>query len=159
MKNERGLSPVIATVLLIAMVVVIGLVIFLWFRSFQQEAVTKFEGTNIELVCKDVEFEANYAGGTLTLSNLGNVPVYQILAKISSDNGRTQESVDVHDISGANWPSTGLAQGRVLSINVGGSDGFTSGDSAKLIPILRGKTSKGEKTYVCDDQYGVPIEL
>jgi len=47
MTHKKGLSPVIATMLLIAIVVVIGLIIFLWFRGMTEEAITKFDGTNI----------------------------------------------------------------------------------------------------------------
>ncbi len=158
-KNERGLSPVIATVLLVAMVVVIGLIIFLWFRGFQGEAVTKFGGTNIELVCEDVSFDASYSSGTLTMSNLGNVPVYQIKAKLLSDGGRSQTSVDLEDIFGVDWPASGLNQGNVLSYSVGDSAEFSGKSSALLIPVLRGKSESGEKTYVCDDQYGVEVTL
>ena len=38
--NKKGVSPVIATVLLIAIVIVIGLIIFLWFRSLTKDALT-----------------------------------------------------------------------------------------------------------------------
>ena len=83
-KMKRGLSPVIATTLLIAMVVVLGLIIFLWFRGFTEESVTKFGGTNIKLVCGDLAFESSYSSdsGNLFLSNIGNVPIYSFKLKI-----------------------------------------------------------------------------
>ena len=48
--DKSGLSPVIATVLLVGLVVVSGLIIFMWFRGLTQEAVVKFD-QNIQLVC------------------------------------------------------------------------------------------------------------
>jgi flagellin-like protein len=45
-KNKMGVSPVIATVLLVAMTVVIALIVFLWFRQIGKEVVTKF-GENV----------------------------------------------------------------------------------------------------------------
>jgi len=78
-KNNNGLSPVIATVLLIAMVVVIALLVFLWMRSLAQESITKFEGENINLVCQNVKFEADYSGGVLTIRNTGTVPIFEML--------------------------------------------------------------------------------
>ena len=59
--NKKGVSPVIATVLLIGIVIALGLVVFFWFRSFTQEAVTKFGGENIQLVCNNVQFEGSYS--------------------------------------------------------------------------------------------------
>ncbi len=153
---KRGLSPVIATVLLVALVVVIGLIIFLWFRGFQGEAVTKFGGTNIQLVCEDVNFDASYSGGSLTLSNLGNVPIYQIQAKIYSDSGRTQENVDLNNVA-SNWPSNGLTQGTVVTLNVGSE--FSGNDEALLVPVLRGNSDSGEKIYVCDDRHGFSVDI
>jgi len=47
MEKKKGVSPVIATVLLIAMVVVIALIIFLWFRGLTKEAITKFDVRNL----------------------------------------------------------------------------------------------------------------
>ena len=50
--KKRGVSPVIAVILLIALVVVIGVIIFFWFKSMTQEAVVKFENENIKVVCE-----------------------------------------------------------------------------------------------------------
>ena len=96
-KRKKAISPVIATVLLVAMVIVIGLIIFSWAKGFQEEAVTKFGGENIELTCEKVTFEADYSGGTLFLSNLGNVPIFQIKAKIYKDG--SHETKDLGGIS------------------------------------------------------------
>ncbi|MAG78897.1 hypothetical protein CMI40_00795, partial [Candidatus Pacearchaeota archaeon] len=41
--NKKGVSPVIATVLLVAIVVIIGLIIFQWFRGMTQESIIKFD--------------------------------------------------------------------------------------------------------------------
>ncbi len=79
--KKRGISPVIATVLLIAMVVVIGLIVFLWFRGMIEEEGTKF-GKNVKLVCDDVNFEASYSGGVLSILNIGNTPIYKMKIKI-----------------------------------------------------------------------------
>ena len=60
-KNNKGVSPVVASVLLIAIVVVIAVIIFFWIRGVTEEAITKFDGTNVKLVCEDVSFEASYS--------------------------------------------------------------------------------------------------
>ena len=149
-RRKKGVSPVIATVLLIAMVVVIALIVFLWFRGLTEEAITKFGGTNVKLVCSDVSFDASYLAGTLSLLNTGNVPIFGIKAKISSQG--SYETKDLRDF--VDWPKVGLPQGGVFS----GETGVEFSDAeVVLIPVLRGKSDKGEKIYVCEEQYGKEI--
>ncbi len=155
-KGKRGISPVIATTLLIAMVVVIGLIIFLWFRGFTEEAVTKFGGTNIKLVCKDVLFESSYSSssGEIFLRNDGNVPIYSFELKIQKPG--SHDTSDIKDLS-ADWPAEGLNQGGVFS---GDIDSITSGaQEITVIPVLRGMSKKGARTHTCDEQYGEEITL
>ena len=152
--KKKGISPVIATVLLIAMVVVIALIVFLWFRGLTEEAITKFGGKNVKLICSDVSFDASYLTGILSLSNTGNVPIFGIKVKISSRG--SFETMDLRDFEGVDWPKVGLPQGGVLSGDIS-SIGVSAGDEITLIPVLRGKAKKGEKTYVCGEQYGKEI--
>lgn len=153
-KVKKGVSPVIATTLLIAMVVVIGLIIFLWFRGFTQEAITKFGGTNIELVCKDVIFDSSYSAGDLFLSNIGNVPIYSFELKVETPG--SHETLYIEDVTGS-WPITGLNQGGTFSGSIGSS--ASGAEKITLIPILRGTSDEGIKTYACDEQYGEEIIL
>ena len=149
--KRRGISPVIATVLLIAMVVVIALIIFLWFRQMTQEAVTKFDGENVELVCGKVEFDASYSGGTLYITNNANVPIYRMKIKTG---GATRKTTTIGTDEG--WPGNGLNQGGTFSgnIDVGGATEIT------LIPVLLGESESGRKTYTCkENQYGYEISV
>ena len=152
-KDSKGISPVIATVLLIAMVVVIAVIVFLWFRGLTGEAITKFGGKNVKLVCRDVSFDASYLDtGVLSLSNTGNVPIYGIKAKISE--AGSYQLKDLRDVDGLSWPKIGLPQGGVFSGDISSIGPL---DNLVLIPVLRGKAEKGEKIYVCDEQYGKDI--
>lgn len=155
MFNKNGVSPVIATVLLIAMVIAIGLIIFLWFRSLTKDAVTKFGGKNIELVCEEIDFTPGYSAetGILTIQNFGNVPVYGMNIKISGDGSHTTEDINVLS---DNWPTMGLKQGDVFSsINL--SSNFTDANSVLLIPVLLGSSKKGQQTHVCDERFGKEV--
>ena len=84
---KRSLSPVIATVLLVAMVIVIGAIVFLWMRGSVKEVIYKFGEENIELACGDVSFDVEYytniSGDTLYVVNNGNVPIYAVDVKMS----------------------------------------------------------------------------
>src|SRR3989304_6163373 len=156
MKKEmkKAVTPVIATTLLVAMVVVIGLIIFLWFRGFTQEAISKFGGTNVELVCKDVIFDSSYSSGELFLSNIGNVPIYSFKLKVEKPG--SHETLDIEDVTGS-WPEAGLNQGGVFSGDI--SSSVSDAEKITVIPVLRGTTDKGVRTHVCDEQYGEEIIL
>jgi len=157
--KKSGLSPVVATVLLIAMVVVIGLIIFLWFRGMTQETITKFGGTNVQLVCDDVSFEASYLNGALSISNLGNVPIFSMKVKIYEERGyETKDIRDILTVESENWPEVGLNQGQVFLGDT--SDEITGASKIILIPVLLGNSESGQKTFVCDEsQYGYEIEI
>ncbi len=157
--GKKGLSPVVATVLLIAMVVVIGIIIFLWLKGLTKEVITKNIGgadKNVQVVCDEVYFEADYtASGRLTILNSGNVPIYKFKVKLSSDGSYSTENLE--DLSSL-WESdfeTGLNPGRVFSDIVS-----LSGSEATIIPVLIGESEKGRKTYTCnEDLHGYVITL
>ncbi len=151
MKNKRkvrGISPVIATVLLISMVIVLGLIIFLWFKTFTKEAIIKFDGQNVELVCDDVAFSASYSGGTLYVSNDGSVPIYNLKAK--GYEGGSSDPISLSGVEGKLNPGKAFSK----SISVGASDKIV------LTPVLLGSTEKGQKTFVCSEKkYGEEVTI
>lgn len=145
--KKKGVSPVVATVLLIAMVVVIGLIIFLWFRGMTQEVITKFGDENIRLACDKVQFEADYDSNFLDISNTGNVPIYDMKIKIEESGSQSKKYI--RGESPGVWDEKGLSPGDVFSDTI-----LLSGDEITLIPILMGTSKKGFETYVCDEKHG-----
>ena len=153
--SKRGVSPVVATVLLIVMVIILALIIFLWFRSLNRESITKFGGKNIELVCDDVSFSADYSFGILTISNIGNVPIFGMNVKIVGQG--SHETKEIKDLS-TSWPATGLKQGGIF-VSEDLSSQFSGANNLVLIPILAGSSDKGEKTHVCEERQGQELVL
>ena len=153
-KSDKAVSPVIATVLLIAMVVVLGLIIFLWFSGLTEETITKFGGRNIKLVCDEVIFDASYSSGELTISNTGNVPIHSIELKLSATGGYSTKNIK--EIFGANWPVNGVNQRGVYSgsINSEMDDDVTD---ILVIPVLKGTSENGQRAYTCDERNGVEV--
>ncbi len=150
--SKGGVSPMVATVLLIAMVVVIALIVFLWFRGLTQEAVTKFD-KNAELVCGEVYFQASYKNGVLGISNTGNVPIYDMKVKMANDgNSQTQTMSGLS----TSWPQFGLAQGKAFSETLS-----TIATKLTVTPVLLGNLeSGGERTYDCNEgKYGYEISV
>ncbi|MFH0808595.1 MAG: archaellin/type IV pilin N-terminal domain-containing protein [archaeon] len=75
--NRRGLSPVIASVLMILMVIVLASIVFLWARGFIGEQVEKF-GTPIEDSCGAVNLEIARYGSELEVVNRGNIDIHSL---------------------------------------------------------------------------------
>ncbi|MFQ5531209.1 MAG: archaellin/type IV pilin N-terminal domain-containing protein [Candidatus Nanoarchaeia archaeon] len=151
--KNKGISPVVATVLLIGMVVVIGLIIFLWFRGFVGSACEKFD-RNCELTCENVQFDTNYdtSSSNLFVSNIGDVPIYGFKVEMSRDGSFTTE--DIRDFS-SGWPTYGLGPGKTFStpLDIGSSDTIT------IIPVILGSSNSGEESFVCEDRFGFEIPI
>lgn len=146
MVERKGVSPVIATVLLIAMVIVIALIIFIWFRNFGGETLTKMGGQNVDIVCDDVEFSAEYIeGGFLTITNTGNVPIYDINIKTEDSSQGKSDTFKLGTLS-SGW-GNGLRSGGsfVAYVNIGDPTLIT------VSPILLGTSKDGEKAFDCDE--------
>jgi len=154
--KKRGLSPVIATVLLVLLVLAIAAIIFLWFRGLIQENNTKF-GRNVGLVCNDVLFTANLNNGILYISNDGNVPIFDFNLKLSKQGSHITESLKERFSSPPLTSDSALTPGSAYSNNIGSLlNDFTE---ITLMPVLLGSTDSGEKTFACDEQYGYEIQI
>jgi len=148
-RGKRGVSPVIATILLVGMVIIIGVIIFLWFKNMQKEAITKFGNTNIELVCDEVGFDASYSSSQVYLSNTGNVPIYSFKVKTSKEGEYKTENIE--DLT--SWEK-GLNEGKTFSSQINLD---SDAEEIKIIPVLLGNSEKGHKSFVCGEQYGVTL--
>ena len=145
---DKNSTP--AWVWVVVIVVVIALIVFLWIRGMTQEAITKFDGQNIQLVCEDVSFDASYSGDSLDITNLGNVPIFGMNVKEIGEGSYTTKNLREESLA---WPETGLNQGGVFSDTM-----YFTGEEIVLIPVLIGESDSGRKTYVCDEnQYGYEI--
>ncbi|NPE26503.1 type IV pilin [Methanococcoides sp. SA1] len=78
--NKKGVSPVIASVLMILMVMVLAAIIFLWARGFIGEQIEKF-GEPIENYCSQVDFAVSRYGSELEILNRGNVDIRSLDVK------------------------------------------------------------------------------
>jgi len=152
--GKKGLSPVVATILLVALVVTIGFTVFLWFNNLTEEVITKFDNKNIKLVCDDVQFQAGFQGMTLSIFNSGNVPIYNMKIKVG-----VTGNYQVYDLSeiADSWPSTGLGQGQSFAQDIS----TQAIDQTKIIviPELIGSSKEGDKTYVCEERYGQEFSI
>jgi len=142
MNGKRGISPVIATVLLIAIVLVLAIIIFVWMRGFIGEEITKF-GNPIKEACGDVDLLVDSdASGAININNRGSVGVLSIKLKV--EDGDDEVLLNCEPIS--------LAPARAVIVP-SGDCGSVSGDLISVIPILQGVGENNEpKTYECSDE-------
>jgi flagellin-like protein len=148
--KRRGVSPVIATILLIMIVIVLALVVFLWLKGLTGEAITKFE-QNAELIClNQISFQAQQTGDTLTIRNTGTTPIYRIRIKEESRN------YQITDLE-SNWPKSGLGQGQSVSVQHTPTSGI---EKLKLIPSIVGYNKEEQLAiYICDESTGIEVRV
>jgi flagellin-like protein len=155
--NREGLSPVVTTILLVALTIAITAVIFLWFRGMVQEGVTKFNPPkNIALVCDDVKFDATYDSGTLTVVNRADVPIFRVNI-LTDSNGNTQKTEITKVSGGSSWPLAGLGQEVTFSGDIGNDPSVKNAQHITVLPVLIGTSGSGKKTFECEGQYGKEV--
>ena len=150
--KKHGVSPVIATVLLIAIVINLAVIVFLWARGFVEEKAEKFDRA-VELSCPDVNFESGIfsdnSGYNLDIINRGNVPIYGFKISRESDQGGTVEIVtEVLDAT--------ITSGQSASINLG-SSAISGGDKLIILPIILGQVETGKVAFTCGDEFAAEI--
>ena len=141
--EKKGLSPVVATVLLIFLVLVLAAIIFLWARGFFSEQLEK-NGDSIENQCRNVEFKAEkgiVASGNLLvieLSNTGDINMYGV--SIKEVKGGDEEAYPYYVNLGAG--ETTSVEFRLES---------TDSDKVEVYPVLLGNVvdASDNKEYTC----------
>lgn len=142
MMKKRGVSPVIATVLLIAIVIVLAIIIFLWARGFITEVITKEvskERVSADQACGEVSLSVRYIGTELQVTNRGNVPVYRLEIK-----GRKEGSVEVikKDVKGEDIGGVSVGDSSIIDV-----DDYAE---IEVVPVILGETKEGsKKAYTC----------
>lgn len=137
METKRGISPVVATVLLIVVVIALFLLIFLWLKGFQKEAILK-NGTPIETQCTAIRFDATYTSGSLQVSNTASTTINKVQIYVD---GAYQKDKDIGP------PPITPATSATATVTC------ASGKKIKLIPYLLGQTKSGaQKEYACTNQ-------
>ena len=154
MSKKRGISPVVATVLLIAIVITIALIIFIWFRGFVQDSGEKF-GQNVDLVCERVDFDASYSTITreLLISNTGDVPIYSFNVEQTFEGGH--DTIDINEFA-QGWPNSGIRPQGTFSevISAVRTQGVTE---ITLIPILLAESDGQNKAFPCKESAGFTL--
>lgn len=146
--KKRGISPVVATSLLVSITLILAAIIFFWARGFIGEAIEKNDRA-IEYSCERVEFFVEAREGTLTVQNVGSVPIYAIEMRVKGKG----EIKEIGRVQGGGTIGNGQTGAFRLP------SGASVGNTIIAVPILVGETSTGRTTYVCDAKYGKETEV
>lgn len=154
--SKRGVSPIIATVLLIVIVLVLGAIIFIWARGFISESATKGDRV-VESSCEDVRFEVQIAqsasqcngGSAIDINNIGNIPIYGIKVLQYEDNTGSVEVIDESFESG----TVKVGQSSYACLGFG----VNSGDKFRVIPKLLAEKEERKITYTCPEKDGQTV--
>jgi len=146
--GRRGVSPVIAGVLMILLTVVLASIVFLWARGFVEERVEKFDAP-IENACNDVRIEASKVGPNLKIVNNGDVDIRDFEIEMLDNKGNSEIirlgiQVSAKKNLAKIFPLE-MSDGKVL-------------DSAVIYPILVGRVAGSDlnSVFTCVDS-GVKI--
>lgn len=141
--NRRGVSPVIATVLLVLVALIIASIIFVWAKNFVGEKAQKNQEP-LEVSCEKISFEAEgFANeNNLYLVNRGNIPIYGV--EMRKKGIGSEITVGLFEDKTIGNGETGVIDlsKQGLSIN--------TGDDFIIIPIVLGENGKDTQAYTCD---------
>jgi len=160
LENKKGLSPVIATVLLIMLAIILAVIIIIWASNFIGEQITKNLGAGEEEIStfcngEDLKFVIDfvYEPGkiSLTAQNNGNVPIYGFEV-------RQKKSFSIKRIADISFGSEGLLSGETKDAEANDVD-LNTGDEVIVTPVLVGQSDNGKRYYTCDDKYGQVVTV
>ena len=126
MLSKKGVSPVVATVLLITLALVAGTIIIIWGRGVIDEETLKFGG-KISDVCQELDLDISINGNTLDVSNLGSLAALRSLT-LRDDGGDLYECPAIDISPGEAWSYT--------TTTCGSGVGVKGDDVEAIIPVL-----------------------
>jgi len=151
--SKKGVSPVIATVLLVVITIVLAGIVYVWARGFVEEGVEKNQQP-IERSCENVKFTAGVYDDSgnveLQVNNQGQIPFYGMALK-----GNTPGTVVVHE----EYPDGGIAAGDSRKVTLD-AENYLGETDFLIVPIIVGEDKNGNRiTYTCDDAYGIDAQV
>lgn len=163
-ENKRGVSPVVATVLLIVIVVVLGAIIFIWARGFLSESATKGDRV-VESSCEDVNFEIQLVASAsqcpkpssgfysaIDINNIGNIPIYGAkVLRYDEDTG----SIDSLALADETFVGGTVTVGKSSYVCI--TDTINIGDKFRVVPKLLAEKDSRKITYTCPEKDGQTV--
>ncbi|MGV8142612.1 MAG: archaellin/type IV pilin N-terminal domain-containing protein [Candidatus Pacearchaeota archaeon] len=160
--NRRGVTPIVATVLLIAIVVALAVIVFFWARGFLTESAQKGERA-VTVSCAGVDFEAEvvanaaecatYSGkSAIDINNIGNIPIYGVQVLEYNENIGNIDPVQLSDQPFVGGTITiGKSSYVCLNKDVVDEDAF------RIVPKLLAEQEDKKVVYTCPEKDGITV--
>ena len=118
--GKRGISPLLATIILVGITVAAGLVIYNLFFSTAGTLSTSFE---VEITSVDLIKSGSKVLFSVTIKNIGNKPVTECRVSIWDEGGKEKKSSDfVSTLDPGEYASVTLTESNIGSNFVVGKD-------------------------------------
>ncbi|MEN9625912.1 MAG: hypothetical protein RL557_240 [archaeon] len=157
LKDEKAISPIVSTVLLIMIVIVIALIIIFWARGFVSELIEKDIGGNVKRIneyCNEVELVGNVnEDNSFGFENVGNVPLFGFSLKLTDMNTGKSQLLSFTQEANIN-PGFGINLDSSFDSKI---KGYSTYEEVIVIPILLGKAEGGTKQFQCPEENGLAI--
>ena len=152
--NKKGLSPIVATSILIVIVIILAIIILLWARGFIKEAVIKeIAGSSkrAEEFCREIGMRGFVnEDNTFGFENTGTIPIFAYRINL-------EESGSSNIIRVGNDQGGSVNPGDTVIISHSSVKPYSSYESVKIIPVLLGKVEGSTQSYDCPEINGIDI--
>lgn len=155
--NKKGLSPIVATSILIVIVILLAIIILIWSRGFIKEAVIKEIAGNskrAEEFCREIGMRGFVnEDNTFGFENTGTIPIFAY--RINLEKSGSSEIIRVgNDQGGSVNPGGTVIITKSIVENI---LPYSEYDSVKIIPVLLGKVEGSTQSYDCPEINGINI--
>ena len=159
--NKRGLSPVVATSLLIGIGVILVVIIIIWAISFVGEEIVKGEGDNREAIknwCDEtgISVDVVKGEGKIVIQNTANVPIFGVEIKKKGAGSVDSLGSIIFQDDGTTI-SSGQTKEKILPAEI--DNEISVDDQLLVIPVLVGLLKDQPTAYTCDDKNGVDVTV
>lgn len=151
-QGRKAVSPIIATVLLIAIVIVSAGIIVVWSKSFIKEHIEKY-GERIDIVCDRIKYDASLSetpqgAYEIAISNQGNDNIHQMNVKVINKGNSAVKSF-TPDKNMVAKKTTGK-----ITFTLADFPNFDKFEKIELTPVILGfgANSKSPKLMACSGQ-------
>jgi len=115
----KGISPLIAAVLLIAFTMAIGGVLFIWSGTFSQQRLQSAGDCSFSIFVTDPNYDASTNMISFRLRNTGKNDLVAVTVSIIYSSGNNLEKINLHTLSGNGQiplPGTKLSKGEAKTV-------------------------------------------
>lgn len=133
---KKGVSPVIATVLLVGITITLGALIFLWGNMF-------FVALAPPANCNKVNFQVGIYENNFDIVNIGNENIYGVvIKKIEEGSIKILEEINLEEP---------IKSGHSYTASLGVSGNLL------IIPIIQTEATEKKVLSICPDKFGVEV--